>query len=76
MDVRETIVATIDHSGIPRYKLARAMDKSDLYISALLSRGSIPKTDTMATILDACGFDLLARNRDDGTEFIIDPPKR
>lgn len=72
MDVRETIIAAIDHSGTSRYAVSKAMGKSTLYIGAMLSRGSVPKTDTMATIMDAAGFDLLVRSRDDGTEFIID----
>ena len=73
MDVRETIITAIEHSGRSRYAVSKAMGKSTIYIGALLSRGSVPKTDTMATIMDAAGFDLLVRCRDDGTEYVIDP---
>lgn len=73
MNVRDTIITAIDTSGMSRYAVSKAMGKSPLYIGGLLSRGSVPKTDTMATIMDAAGYDLLVRRRSDGEEFIIDP---
>lgn len=66
MLIRESI-STIDAS--------KAMGKNRAYVSKLLSTQTMPKTDTMAAICDAVGYDLIARSREDGYEFTIDPPE-
>lgn len=60
-------VSTIDASKI--------MGRSKGYVSTFISRHTIPKADTMAAICDAMGYDLIARSREDGYEFTIDPPE-
>lgn len=52
------------------------MGRSRGYLSSYIARGNEPGITLMAEICDAIGYDLLIRNRNDGTEIIIDPPKK
>ena len=54
---------------------SRSLCKSDGYMTAILAKKTIPTADTMAAICDALGYDLIARSREDGYEFTIDPPE-
>ena len=36
--------------------VSQALGKSRLYLSALISRGSYPRTDTLVQIAQACGY--------------------
>ena len=74
MDAIDVLKAVFEKEGIVGTKLSAAMGKSKNYISAVMSRGSDPHCETMATILDAVNYDLIARSRDDGFEFTIAPP--
>ena len=75
MDVRKALRTVISNGGMPKATLSVSMGKAYTFINTTISRGSIPKTDTFAQIADACGYDLLLRQRSTNDEIIIDPPK-
>ena len=58
---------------LTQLRASRILGKSDKYMSTYLSRGNVPRIDSMATICDRLGYDLIVRCRDDGYEFEIDP---
>lgn len=76
MEALDSLRQAINDSGLSMYAVSKLMGKTPIYIGALFSRGSTPRTDTYATIADACGYDLLLRKRDNGAEILIDPPRK
>lgn len=74
MDALTAMSAAITNSGMTNYAVSKVLGKSAAYVGATIARGSIPRVDTYATILNACGYDLLLRKRSDGAEIVIDPP--
>ncbi|MEG2025140.1 MAG: hypothetical protein RRZ85_06290 [Gordonibacter sp.] len=54
------------------------MDKPDSYVSSAISRGSVPRCDTMARMADVCGYSLALVPRDavPPDALVIDPPPR
>lgn len=50
------------------------MGRSPRFLDPYRYGGATPNTATLAQILDVCDYDLVARSRNDGTEFVIDPP--
>lgn len=68
--------AIIRSSGISRSKVGLLMGKSDGYIHQTISRGSIPRADTLAEIADVCGYNLVLVKRDGSETIQIDPPQR
>ena len=57
--------------------IGASMGKSDSYVSATASRGSVPRCDTMAAMADVCGYRLALVPRGDlpDTALVIDPPR-
>ena len=76
MQPKGAINTIVAHAPLSKHELARSMGRSDNYFYNLLNRSSNVRIDVAAEIGDACGFDLLFRKRDDGSEVIIDPPKK
>lgn len=78
MKAMEAVKAAASKSGIPTTHIGRMMGKQDSYYSAVVSRGSTPKADTLAAMLDVCDYDLAAVPRSeelpDGS-LVIDPAK-
>lgn len=77
MKTDEVMRTVSDKAGMPLYQVSRAMGRNDNFISATLGRGSTPKADTLAAMLDVCGYSLAAVPHaslpDDA--LVIDPPK-
>ena len=46
--------------GISARKIGRDMGMGDNYVSRIANRGSVPRCDTMARMLDVCGYALCA----------------
>ena len=57
-------------------EVSRRMGRHDAYLSVTLNRGSHPRTDTLASMLDAMGYDLVAVSRDDGHEVMVTPDQQ
>ena len=49
--------------------------RSTGYVSKMLSTGHSPNSDILAEFADILDYDLLLRDRTNGTEIIIDPPQ-
>ena len=69
----KVLAEILEREGISTVQASRMYGKHKSYITSLLSRGTVPKADTLAGILDAIGYDLIARSRADGYEFTIPP---
>ncbi|MEG2934552.1 MAG: helix-turn-helix transcriptional regulator [Gordonibacter sp.] len=64
--------------GLSLNKVSRALGKPESYISSAISRGSVPRCDTMARMADVCGYSLalLPRDKVPPDALVIDPPPR
>lgn len=56
MKITEAIRHMCDESGQGVVGASQALGKSKMYLSALISRGSYPRTDTLVQIAQACGY--------------------
>lgn len=74
MQVAEVLEAIIVQSGMSNTTIARTLGKSPKYMCPIRYGQAVPRTDTMASICDAVGYDLIVRSRTDDTEFVIEPP--
>lgn len=66
------------NKGIAMDRIGLAMGRSSSYISAARSRGSLPKVDNAAEILDVCGYVLCAIPKDAAPKnaMIVDAHER
>lgn len=76
MKAIDVVKAAAASAGVPTTHIGRAMGKRDNYVSAVASRGSTPQADTLAAMLNVCGYKLAAIPSDDvpGSALVIDPP--
>lgn len=56
MRITEAIKHMCEQGGLGVVGVSRALGKSRLYLSALISRGSYPRTDALVQIAQACGY--------------------
>lgn len=56
MQIAEAIKHMCEKSGKGVVGASQALGKSRMYLSALISRGSYPRTDTLVQIAQACGY--------------------
>lgn len=56
MKIIEAIKRMCEQSGKGVVGVSQALGKSKMYLSALISRGSYPRTDTLVQIAQACGY--------------------
>ena len=76
MDTTQAIRQIINASGKSIRQAAGDMGKSPTYLSSFLTRGSIPKADTLATLANVCEYDLCLISRETGETIRIDPIPR
>ena len=60
MNAFDTVRQCASNVGVPIYKIGLSMGKTRQYMSAMFSRGSTPKADTLARMLNVCGYGLYA----------------
>ena len=72
MNANETIRNILRREGVSAERAALSMGKSKSYLTALLARQTDPRMSTMVSVCDSMGYELVARSRDDGFEFVID----
>lgn len=75
MQAVDALSAIIDNSGMTKSAIAASMGRNGSYIRITVNRGYTPRTDIMAEIADACGYDLKLLKRDGTDEITIDPPE-
>ena len=77
MNTPNLIRQAVSQADISMISASRAMGKNDNYFASVVARGSTPKADTLAAMLDVCGYSLAAVPNaslpDDA--LVIDPPK-
>lgn len=56
MKITEAIKHMCEESGKGVVGASQALGKSRMYLSALISRGSYPRTDTLVQIAQVCGY--------------------
>ncbi|MDI9590207.1 MAG: helix-turn-helix transcriptional regulator [Acidobacteriota bacterium] len=56
MRITEAVKHMCEESGMGVVGVSQALGKSRMYLSALISRGSHPRTDTLVQIAQACGY--------------------
>lgn len=59
----------LERSNMSPYRAAVSMGRSPTYVSSMLRRGSVPSSDILAEIAEACGY-RLELVRLDGSESI------
>ena len=76
MKAIEAVKEAANRSGVSLYAVSKAMGKDGNYMSAYMWRGSTPQADTLAAMLDACGYDLVAvpKGEAPGCALAIGPP--
>ena len=64
-------------AGMPLTHIGPAMGKPAPYVNTGITRGSTPKADTLAAMLEVCGYKLAAIPDSDvpDTALVIDPPE-
>lgn len=75
MRADQVIKTMLEREQVSTIQASKALGKSRGYLSSVIAQRVIPKADTMAGICDTLGYDLIARSREDGYEFTIDPPE-
>ena len=77
MKAIEAVKAAAASAGVPTTHIGRAMGKRDNYVAAVASRGSTPQADTLAAMLDVCGYSLAAIPHAEvpDSALVIDPPE-
>lgn len=71
MDAYEALKEAGARSGMPMYKVGRALGKTDSYVSNGIARGSSPRCDTMAKMAEVCGHELALVPSDDMPESAL-----
>ena len=56
MRITDAVKHMCEQSGQGVVGVSQALGKSRMYLSALISRGSYPRTDTLVQIAQACGY--------------------
>lgn len=72
MDSREALRYVLYRSNKPKTTVSQELGKSAGYINTYVSMGKVPGLDTMASIADVCGFDLVLVDRESGESIRID----
>lgn len=77
MKAYEAVKEAANNKGIPLTRVSTGMGRPSNYIHTGMARGSTPKADTLAAMLDVCGYALAAVPLEDvpPTALRIDPPK-
>lgn len=71
MQITEAIKHMCEKSGKGVVGASQALGKSRMYLSALISRWSYPRTDTLVQIAQACGYKLVLEGN--GEKIELDP---
>lgn len=76
MDVYDAVRAAAADMGLSLSQVSRSLGRPSNYIAAGASRGSVPRTDNAAAMLEACGWRLVAVPAADvpPSAIAIDPP--
>lgn len=71
MDAYSALREAASREGIPLIHIGRELGKPDNYVNTAMSRGSVPRCDTMAKMASVCGHSLALIPSDDLTESAL-----
>lgn len=72
MHANEALKQAAATAGVPITHIGPALGKALNYVNNSTSRGSTPRCDTMAAMLNVCGYALVAVPREDVPETAIE----
>ena len=58
MEAYQALREAAKASDIPLYRIGRELGKPYAYVISAISRGSVPRCDTLAKMAKVCGYDL------------------
>ena len=78
MQAIDAVKAAAAAAGVPTTHIGPAMGKATTYVATSSAKGTTPRADTLAAMLDVCGYVLAAVPADDvpPSAIVIDPPAR
>ncbi len=75
MKPNEVMRALVDTYPEGQRALSRKLGRSPGWFSPTLTRGSVPRLDTVAAVADACGYEVVVREKEGGRVLgKVDPP--
>lgn len=76
MQAYEVLRTILKAEKLSSIDISLKLGRTRSYVSAIISRKSNPNTTIMALILDAMGYDLVARHKSgNGPDYVIDIPE-
>lgn len=77
MEAMNALATAAKTAEVPTTHIGPKMGKGANYFSAVKSRGSVPRCDTMAAMADVCGYKLalIPRDKVPPSAVVIDPPR-
>lgn len=61
MNTRDAIERMCDLAGKSQRTISKEIGRNPTFLGTTLSKGSVPRVDTMAKIAETCGFELVLR---------------
>ena len=74
MQAFEVLQAIIDNDDLSVWQVSKRAGKPRTFVSKTIARRSNPNCTTMAELLGAMGYELVARGKTSGKEYRITPP--
>lgn len=69
MNVKQAIDKMCEEAGKSQRTVSKEIGRNPSFLSTSMSKGSVPRVDTMAAIARACGFELVLRGH--GVEIFL-----
>ena len=69
MNVKQAIDKMCEEAGKSQRTVSKEIGRNPSFLSTSMSKGSVPRVDTMAAIARACGFELVLRGH--GVEIAL-----
>lgn len=61
MNTRDAIERMCELGGKSQRTVSKEIGRNPTFLGTTLSKGSVPRVDTMAKVAEACGFELVLR---------------
>ena len=76
MQTCDAIRHMCDMAGKGTTIVSKDIGRGSSFVGSILSRGSVPKADTLAEIAEACGYELALIGHDEKIVIEYDPRER
>lgn len=71
MDAMEAVKAAAKNTGVPLRHIGRKMGVAGNFVNKTIYRKSVPRANTLAKMLDACGYSLCAVPNDSVSDDML-----